>query len=357
MFSLPHRPLPELRSDTRPTGGKSASSWLTRALALLAMISALAVIALAARTYHSVVLMKSAQALGAPAIGSIRPWMTLGYVSETYRVAQDELVTRLGLPENEEPRSTLRSIALRQGRNPIGYVQQVQRVLVTVLGPERARSAGSGASRTNTLAGEALSAFLVYGYPVLGIILLLSAMGVPLPAGLATIVAGSLAASGRLDWAMTAIVALGACVAGDLAGYGLGRVIDPQALVRRGAWMGYSATQHARVQAILNRWGGMAVLLTRTLGASLSGPLNVVAGAARYRLRNFAAQALTGRFVWAGAYLAIGFVAGPDLEAAASFLLSFSLLLVALAVFTGSSLAAARRGKASIGAQIEGDQR
>jgi membrane-associated protein len=316
---------------------------MARALVALALVSGLAVVALTVRTYHAVVLLRTAQALGAPGVGNVRPWMTLGYVADIYHVAQGELVTRLGLPADEDPRSSLRSIANRQGRTPISYVQQVQQVLVGLIPAPRAGSASAGESGPGNLGQEMLAAVLAYGYPVLGLVLLLGALGVPLPDGLATVVAGSLAASGKLDWTATAAVALSACVAGDLVGYGLGRLLDAEVLIRRGAWLGYNAVRHARVQAMLDRWGALTVLLTRTMAASLSGPVNLVAGAARYRLRDFAAQALAGRLAWTGAYLAIGYVAGPDLDAASSFLLNFSLLLIMLAVFTGSSLALARR--------------
>ena len=142
---------------------------------------------------------------------------------------------------------------------------------------------------------------LVYGYPVLGLTLMLGALGVPLPAGLATVVAGSLAANGKLDWTVTAVVALSASVGGDMAGYGLGRLVRPGALERRAGWLGYSATRRARVEALLARWGGLAVLLTRTLVSSLSAVVNLAAGAGRYRLRDFAVQALVGRLAWTSA--------------------------------------------------------
>ena len=45
------------------------------------------------------------------------------------------------------------------------------------------------------------------GYPVLAIILFTGALGLPLPSGLATGVAGSMVARGELSWAAAILVA------------------------------------------------------------------------------------------------------------------------------------------------------
>jgi membrane protein DedA with SNARE-associated domain len=53
-----------------------------------------------------------------------------------------------------------------------------------------------------------LSALLVYGYPILGVTLLLGAVGLPLPTGLSAAVAGSLSALGRMDWLTAGTIAV-----------------------------------------------------------------------------------------------------------------------------------------------------
>ena len=311
------------------------------------LASAVAVVVLSVRTYNSLVLLRNAQALGTPAIGKVRPWMTLGYVADSYQVGAAELVDGLGLPRNVDPNTSLLAIAVEQRLSPVAYMQQVQRALAGLIAAPRADAVTTVTSGPGTVGQQVLAAMLVYGYPVLGLTLMLGALGVPLPAGLATVVVGSLAASGKLDWTVTAVVALSASVIGDMAGYGLGRLVRPASLERRAGWLGYSATRRARVEALLARWGGLAVLLTRTLVSSLSAVVNLAAGAGRYRLRDFAVQALVGRLAWTSAYLAVGYVAGSDLDAASGFLLNLSLALIALAVFTGSGLAVLRRRQSS----------
>jgi len=298
----------------------------------------------ATRTYHSFLLLRSAYDFGAPSVGTIRPWMTLEYLADTYRVPRETLTERLELPRNADPDASLRSIANRQGISPIEYVQQVQRVLAgtipgTVVDTAIASATWLGAMGQNTLAG-----LLVYGYPALGLTLFLGAIGLPLPAGLATIIAGSLAAAGKISWVWSGIVALLASVAGDLIGYILGRRLSHDFLERRARWLGYTAKRRTQVELLFNRWGGLSVLLTRTLVSNLGPVVNLFAGAGRYHPGRFVLLAVIGRLLWTAVYLALGYAAGSDLEAASGFLFNLSMLLVFLAASIGIGLAVSGKG-------------
>lgn len=139
------------------------------------------------------------------------------------------------------------------------------------------------------------------------------------------------------------MVALAASVSGDAVGYGLGRLVSRELLERRARWLGYTAARHAWVEALFRRWGGLGVLLSRTLVSHLSSVVNVFAGASRYRLDRFMALTVLGRLVWTSAYLGLGYAASTDLEAASSFLANLSLLLVSLAILLGTSVVASGR--------------
>ncbi|MBI2491014.1 MAG: hypothetical protein HYV94_02760, partial [Candidatus Rokubacteria bacterium] len=90
------------------------------------VVAALAAVMFGLRTYRSFVLLRSAYAVGAPDVGSVRPWMTLDYVAGAYRVSETALTQRLGLPPDINPATTLVSIARAQGRSPLHHVQEVQ---------------------------------------------------------------------------------------------------------------------------------------------------------------------------------------------------------------------------------------
>ena len=92
-------------------------------LLTLTAVATLAALMFGLRTYRSFVLLRSAYAVGAPDVGSVRPWMTLGYVARAYRVSETALAQRLGLPPGIDPATTLLSIARAQGRTPAALVR------------------------------------------------------------------------------------------------------------------------------------------------------------------------------------------------------------------------------------------
>ena len=313
--------------------GNRLRHWLILALCLIA---ALATGVFGLRSYHSFLLLHSAYEAGAPDVASIRPWMTLRYVAETYRVPEAALIARLGLPAETVPDASLRLLAKRVEQSPLEYVQLVQRTVVEVAPSGSSDRGGQGTGWLAAVGDEFLATLLVYGYPVLGLTLLLGAIGLPVPTGLSAALAGSLAARGSMSWAWAAAVAVTASVLGDAVGYGLGRVLSRRFLERHGRWLGYSPARRARVALVFERWGGLGVLLSRTLVSHLSAVLNLLAGASRYRLSVFLVFTVVGRILWTSAYLGLGYAVGASLEAAAGFLTNLSIFLVSLAVLVTS---------------------
>lgn len=150
-----------------------------------------------------------------------------------------------------------------------------------------------------------------------------------------------------MSWAWAATVAVTASVLGDAAGYGLGRVLSREFLEHHGRWLGYTAARRARVALLFDRWGGLGVLLSRTLVSHLSAVLNLLAGASRYRLSAFLVLTVIGRMLWTSAYLGLGYAVGASLEAAAGFLANLSMFLISLAVLLASAAAALVRSSGS----------
>jgi len=314
-----------------------------RALIALCVLAALATALFSARTYWSAQLMRSAYAVGAPGLSNVRAWMTLCHVATVYRAPEQVLIERLGLAPETDPNATLKTIAEAKGVAPLEYVQQVQRAIAAVALPPARDRESDGAGWLDALDDRFLSALLVYGYPVLGVALLLAAIGVPLPGGLLAAVAGSLAAHGQLNWIWASIVAVTASVAGDAVGYGVGHLVSAQFLERWGRWIGYTPARRLRVSGLFERFGVLTILLSRTLVSGLSSVVNLLAGANRYRLVRFLALAVVGRFLWTSAYLGLGYIDGADLEAATRFLQNVAGVLVSLALLVGAIFALSRR--------------
>ena len=306
-------------------------------------LSALASIFFGLRSYSSYLLLRSAYEAGRPQVSSLRAWMTLDHVATTYRVPLNELLPRLGLPPDASRDESLKAIADQRGVPRFDFVRQVQRALgQSAPVPESGQSTGG-------LTDRILSALLIYGYPALALTLLLGAIGLPLPIGVAAVLAGSLASLGNLRWEWAGLIAVTASFAGDMIAYGIGRAVSEHFLARHGRWIGYSPQRRDNIQALLQRWGGVTVIISRTLTSSLSSVVSIFAGVSRYQFSHFLGFALLGRLIWTSAYLGLGYGIGNNIDAASQFLGNLSGLLIALGVLvvSGAYRLGAMRAKTS----------
>jgi membrane protein DedA with SNARE-associated domain len=270
--------------------------------------------------------------------------MTLRYVATTYGVPDTLLITRLGLPLDISRDTTLKALAERQHVSPFQYVQRVQGAIADVAVHAPLPNAETSSGWWRGLEDEILSLLLRYGYPALAVTLLLSAIGPPMPAGLSAVVAGVLSATGRMNLLVAIAIAVAACVIGDVAAYGLGRIAGMHFLGRRGRWIGLTAERQARAKLMLQRWGAAVIIGTRTLVSSLSAPVSLVAGVNCYGFSTFLALVLVGRMIWTASYVGLGYSLGSSPEFASSFLANLSGLVVSLVVLAGALWLASGRG-------------
>ena len=198
---------------------KTRFHWQRPVLLALFAFAALGVTIFGFRTYRSFLLLRSAYELGAPDVASLRAWMTLDYVARTYRLPGMELAEGLGLSSDVDPKTTLRSLAERQGVPPFQYIQQAQEAISRLRPITSAPGGSDTVSEPDALGDDILAALLVYGYPVLSLTLMLGAFGIPFPSALSVVVAGSLAAQGQMSLLWAGAVAVASSVLGDSAGY------------------------------------------------------------------------------------------------------------------------------------------
>jgi membrane protein DedA with SNARE-associated domain len=325
------------------------SKWVRRIAAVVFAAAMVSAAFFGLRTYGSFVLLRSAYQAGAPMTSSIRAWMTLQFVATTYRTSNAALIERLGLAPATDPNASLKSLGEQAGVSPSVYAQRVQRAIADLAPGAPSDLKNGNSSWLATISDEVLTALLVYGYPVLGLILFLGSVGFPLPDGVATTVAGSLASQGRLDWFWAATITVAASLLGDAAGYGLGRFLSRGILERYGRWVGYTPPRRARVQSLFDQWGSLTVFITRTFMSYLSSVASLLAGMTRYRLSKFLAIALVGRLIWTAAYLGLGYGIGSDWQAATAFLTNLSVLLLLLVLLIASGAVASGRFASSSG--------
>lgn len=193
------------------------------------------------------------------------------------------------------------------------------------------------------LGDQLLADMLAYGYPILGLTLLLGAVGVPVPASLVATVAGTLLAQGELHLEPTLAVALVACLAGDLVGYGIGRFGGDQFARRHGRWLGVGSKRLSQVEVLFHRWAAPTLLLSRTLVAIVAPAVNLLAGACSLNVRTFLAYDVLGRLAWIAIFMGLGYAFAGNSEIAADFASSVSGVVGLVGLVCLLSLAARRR--------------
>jgi len=168
---------------------------------------------------------------------------------------------------------------------------------------------------------------------------LLGAVGVPVPAGVVATVAGTLVADSELDPWLCLVVALVACVCGDLVGYSVGRLGGRQIASRHAGWLGMGAKRLTQTELLFQRWAGPSLVLSRSLVAIAGPAINLLAGASRLDLRAFLAYDATGRILWVAVYGGLGYAFASNPETAADLASSVSAVLglAGLAVLLGLS--------------------
>jgi membrane protein DedA with SNARE-associated domain len=156
-----------------------------------------------------------------------------------------------------------------------------------------------------SLSDYLLATLGVYGLPVLFGALLVGSAGVPLPASLLLVAAGSFVNQGELDlWPVLALSAAGA-VLGDQLGYAVGRWGGRRLARRLGRLVG-GEQKIVDAEEWLKRRGGVGVFLSRWLLTPLGPVVNLTAGASEYPWPRFLLFDVLGEALWVALYVLLG---------------------------------------------------
>jgi membrane protein DedA with SNARE-associated domain len=182
----------------------------------------------------------------------------------------------------------------------------------------------------------ALIAWLaIYTYPVAAVTVLVGSIGVPLPSAMVVLAAGSISAEGDPDFWLLFGIILAAAVTGDVTSYSLGRWASHLVVDRFGSKIGLTRERIEAAERRFERWGGLAVLITRFLLTGLALPTNLAAGAGTYPLAQFLAYAVVGEAIWTGQFLALGWLFGPSWVSLLDYLDDAVTVLTTLALAVG----------------------
>lgn len=180
-----------------------------------------------------------------------------------------------------------------------------------------------------TLNDYILQGLVLYGLPVLFVTILFASTGLPLPATLLLLTAGSFVAQGDLDLWWVVGLTTGAAVLGDHVGYGIGRWGSERLLGRMSRWGG-GAERIQQAERLARRWGGIGVFLSRWLMTPIGPVINLTSGMARYPLPAFFCFDLLGEIVWVMLYVTLGRLFSDQVQTLSEALGNFTWVIVGM---------------------------
>jgi membrane protein DedA with SNARE-associated domain len=174
-----------------------------------------------------------------------------------------------------------------------------------------------------------------YGYWAIALLLLLENTGVPVIPGEFAMIAGAIfAGTGRagLNIVAVAIVCVVTSIAGAEIGYLIGRFAGRELILRYGRYVFIKPHHLDRAEAIVNRFGGMVVVIARFV-VGLREANGIIAGITEMRWLSFSIYNVIGACAWVATWVTLGDVAGDHINAIYTAINRFSLyLVIALAV-------------------------
>ncbi len=165
---------------------------------------------------------------------------------------------------------------------------------------------------------------------VFGLVMIISAFGVPVPVTPLLLAGGAMVRQGTLEWSSFAIVMLAGVVLSDSVTYALGRFA--------GQWIAgrerFSKSETWRkAQEKIRSDAALAIFTSHSLITSLGLPTTIIAGMGRYPINRFLLWDSAGRVIWILIYGGLGFFLGSQTDAlehiAGSTMIWFSILSAA----------------------------
>jgi len=155
------------------------------------------------------------------------------------------------------------------------------------------------------ISDQLLGALSQYGLPVLFTVIMIAAVGIPLPISMMLVAAGSFVELGEMKLWQVIVVASAGAVTGDQIGYALGRW-GGHRVIERIRRRKNGATRIAQAEAFAKRWGATGIFLTRWLITPLGPWLNLTSGMAAYPWTRFFLWDVLGEVLWVVLYVMLG---------------------------------------------------
>lgn len=180
-----------------------------------------------------------------------------------------------------------------------------------------------------SLSDYLLSTLGVYGLPVLFGALLIGAVGVPLPATLLLLAAGSFTEQGDMKLWPVLLLSAAAAILGDNIGYALGRWGGRRLVQRLGRFVG-GPERLKSAEKWLNRWGGAGIFFSRWLLTPLGPVVNITSGMSGYSWPRFLFYGALGEALWVVLYVLLGRFFSDRVQEMSDFLGDFMWMIIGM---------------------------
>jgi membrane protein DedA with SNARE-associated domain len=179
----------------------------------------------------------------------------------------------------------------------------------------------------NNLTDLLLNGMTTYGPIVLGITLLLGALGTPVPTSLMVVAAGAFVRQGLIDGQTAFVMGLGGAVLGDSISYSLGHFSN--------GWIqqkfDHSTAWHTTQQKF-EQYGELTIYLTRFLFIPLAVPANLIAGGSGYSFKRFLTYDTAGEITWLLLYGGLGYLFGTHWQDVVQIISDYSIYLTGIII-------------------------
>jgi membrane protein DedA with SNARE-associated domain len=200
-----------------------------------------------------------------------------------------------------------------------------------------------------SITDQLLAGLLVYGVPLLFVVIAIASIGVPFPVSLTLVAAGSFVRQGELRLVPVIVAASLAAILGDQIGYGISRWGGRRLINRLTRRLG-GAEKIKKAEALSKNWGGPGIFFSRWLITELGPWLNITSGIARYPWRRFILWDALGEVLWVVLYVMLGYIFSDKVQYIADILgnLAWAILALIIALILGWKLLRYFRPAASV---------
>jgi membrane protein DedA with SNARE-associated domain len=183
---------------------------------------------------------------------------------------------------------------------------------------------------------QLLGAVLVYGVPLLFVVIAVASVGVPFPVSLTLVAAGSFAKQGEMKLLPVIVAASLAAILGDQIGYGISRWGGRRLINRITRRIG-GDEKIKKAEALSKKWGGPGIFFSRWLITELGPWLNVTSGITGYPWRHFIVWDVLGEVLWVVLYVMLGYIFSDKVQYIAEILgnLAWAILALIVAIILG----------------------